>query len=85
MFIYFFRIDCSLSDDTFTEPMIGIQKLVLGGALVCRKNYQNAVVAYRDCIQKREKIIDADTHVSVFARYELAMLLLQNSHDVSIC
>lgn len=67
--------------------MAGVQQLILGGALVSLKQYQAAVTAYRSCIAQRtalESSADDDFHhVSAYAQYELAMLLLQCSTDVS--
>lgn len=69
----------------------------MGGALVALKQYQAAVNAYRSCIAQRAALVssaatgsgaataaDGFQHVSAFAHYELAMLLLQCSTDVSI-
>lgn len=69
------------------EPIGGVQQLILGGALVSLKQYQAAVTAYRSCIAQRTALESSANddfhHVSAYAHYELAMLLLQCSTDVS--
>lgn len=78
--------DCSAPSGRFVEPIVGVQQLILGGALATLKQYQAAVNAYRMCVRQREADGAVEfQHISAFARYELGMLLLQCSTDVSIC
>ena len=42
-----FHTDCSMSEEIFNEPMVGLQQLILGGALTSRKRYPLAVTAYK--------------------------------------
>lgn len=89
--------DCSAPLGKYVEPMLGLQQLILGSALVSLKQYQAAVHAYRQCIAQRSEVSYAAAaaaagsstgddfhHVCAYAHYELAMLLLQCSTDVSI-
>lgn len=74
--------DCSAP--TVVEPIVGVQQLILGGALATLKQYQAAVNAYRLSVRQREADGAAEfQHIAAFARYELGMLLLQCSTDVS--
>uniref|UniRef100_A0A182NQS6 Tetratricopeptide repeat protein 39C n=1 Tax=Anopheles dirus TaxID=7168 RepID=A0A182NQS6_9DIPT len=80
--------DCSQPMDAFSEPMVGISRLILGACLSCLTRYDEAVRAYRECIAMRERYEhqeqQQDVHISAFAYYELAVLLLrqqQNAED----
>uniref|UniRef100_A0A903Z062 Tetratricopeptide repeat protein 39C n=1 Tax=Anopheles minimus TaxID=112268 RepID=A0A903Z062_9DIPT len=72
--------DCSQPTDAFSEPMVGISRLILGACLSCLARYDEAIRAFRECISMREKFEhqdQQDTHISAFAHYELAVLLLR--------
>ncbi|XP_049278684.1 tetratricopeptide repeat protein 39C-like [Anopheles funestus] len=72
--------DCSQPTDAFSEPMVGISRLILGACLSCLARYDEAIRAFRECIAMREKLDNQDqqdTHISAFAYYELAVLLLR--------
>ncbi|KFB43566.1 AGAP001215-PB-like protein [Anopheles sinensis] len=72
--------DCSQPVDAFSEPMLGISRLILGACLCCLTRYNEAIEAFRECIALREASSDhqqQDVHVSAFAYYELAILLLR--------
>jgi hypothetical protein len=63
---------------TIIEPMLGITKLIIGLCHVCLKNVELAIDAFRECIEARADELENDVHVSAFAHYELAMLLLKH-------
>lgn len=71
--------DCCKSQDESTEPSQGLRQLILGASLGCGKRYEEAMSAYRTCIAMRndEQDLQQDVHISAFAHYELAMLLLR--------
>lgn len=72
--------DCSQPTDAFSEPMVGISRLILGACLSCLARYEEAIGAFRECIFMRETIEhqeQQDMHISAFAYYELAVLLLR--------
>ncbi|XP_052891685.1 tetratricopeptide repeat protein 39C-like [Anopheles moucheti] len=76
--------DCSQPTDAFSEPMVGISRLILGACLTCRARYDEAIRAFRECISMREKFDhqeQQDMHISAFAYYELAVLLLRQQND----
>lgn len=74
--------DCSKSDDELNEPSLGLGRLILGASLVCVKRYEEAIDAYRTCIAMREgELLQQDVHISAFAHYELAMLLLRQQQS----
>ncbi|XP_050083214.1 tetratricopeptide repeat protein 39C-like [Anopheles aquasalis] len=77
------QMDCSQPVETFSEPMLGISRLVLGACLACLGRYDNAILAYRECIAMREEASgeQQDIHISAFAYYELAVLLLRQHGD----
>ncbi|XP_040155914.1 tetratricopeptide repeat protein 39C-like isoform X1 [Anopheles arabiensis] len=72
--------DCSQPTDAFSEPMVGISRLILGACLSCLARYEEAIGAFRECIFMRETLEhqeQQDMHISAFAYYELAVLLLR--------
>lgn len=78
--------DCTLihaDTSTFQEPMLGLREILTGTAYATLKNYQSAVDAYNLCISKRNNVIDDAMHISAFAHYELATLLLHCNRNVS--
>lgn len=56
--------------------MVGLNELILGGAYAALQNYSLAMNAYRQCIAKRIDILNQDMHITAFAHYELATLLI---------
>lgn len=76
--------DCSIEmGENQDEPMVGLQHLLIGGARMARKEYQPAINAYRRCIAKRANITTQDMHISAFAHFELATLLLHCNRNVA--
>lgn len=75
--------DCA-NDTSASEPMIGLTKLILGSTETYRSNINDAIQAYTDCIKQRKlyetmnQSQDDEQHISAFAHYELAMLLLKH-------
>lgn len=59
----------------------GLAKLILGSCHGCLKNHDEAIIAYRECIEQRGELLD-DLHISAFAYFELAMLLMRHRNDV---
>lgn len=76
--------DCTKGHSDSMEPMVGLKELILGGAHGALKNYSQAIDAYTQCIAKRTDIINQDMHISAFAHYELATLLIHCHKNVSI-
>lgn len=75
--------DCKRPNrDLLNEPMKGLAKLVLATCHTCLKNYDEAIIAYRECIEQRGELLD-DLHISAFAHFELATLLLKHKNEVS--
>ncbi|XP_052866017.1 tetratricopeptide repeat protein 39C-like [Anopheles cruzii] len=74
--------DCSQPVDANNEPMLGVSRLILGACLACLARYDEAILAYRECIAMRAEATEQqqDIHVSAFAYYELAVLLLRGPH-----
>uniref|UniRef100_A0AAG5D4L0 Tetratricopeptide repeat protein 39C n=1 Tax=Anopheles atroparvus TaxID=41427 RepID=A0AAG5D4L0_ANOAO len=73
--------DCSQPVDAFSEPMVGISRLILGACLSCLTRYDEAIEAFRECIALREASSEhqqQDAHISASAYYELAVLLLRH-------
>lgn len=67
------------------EPIAGVAHLIQATCEKLRGNSEKAVIAYRDCLKYRrslESSVDDDetnasfTHISAFAHYKLAMLLV---------
>uniref|UniRef100_A0A182K7E4 Tetratricopeptide repeat protein 39C n=1 Tax=Anopheles christyi TaxID=43041 RepID=A0A182K7E4_9DIPT len=76
--------DCSQPTDAFSEPMVGISRLILGACLCCLARYEEAIGAFRECIFVRETFDhqeQQDMHISAFAYYELAVLLLRHEQS----
>lgn len=76
--------DCSISQGDIYEPMIGMSKLVLGCCEANRQNYDGAIKAYRECIHMRRFEHSNDVHISAFAHYDLAIVLLKQSKEVGL-
>lgn len=90
MLIFIFLVCIPNNKDELlkNEPMVGIGWLIQGSAslvIANRSNIQNnctaylsnAVDAFRLCLKHRSKCSE-DAHVSAFAQYELALLLLKD-------
>uniref|UniRef100_A0A182YHW8 Tetratricopeptide repeat protein 39C n=1 Tax=Anopheles stephensi TaxID=30069 RepID=A0A182YHW8_ANOST len=78
--------DCSQPTDAFSEPMVGISRLILGACLSCLARFDEAIHAFRECISMRERFEhqeQQDTHISAFAHYELAVLLLRQQQHAT--
>jgi tetratricopeptide (TPR) repeat protein len=73
--------DCQNNSVNINEPSLGISKMVLGASLVCLKKYSEAIDAYRECIELRKDEFVEDVHISAFAHYELAMLLIKHKKE----
>lgn len=73
--------DCVKPRDHLNEPMKGLAKLVLGSCHGQLKNYDEAIIAYKECIEQRGELLD-DLHISAFAHFELGMLLMKHRNDV---
>lgn len=67
------------------EPIPGVAKLILASCERLRGNSEKAILAYRDCLKYRQSIDDETsakfTHISAFANYKLAMLLLSDPYN----
>lgn len=66
-----------------SEPMVGLRELLIGCAETALKNYPAAIDAYQRCIARRSNILDVSMHISAFAHYELAVILIHYKSDVS--
>jgi hypothetical protein len=73
-----------VNNNTINEPMLGLTKLIIGLCHVCLKNVEEAINALRECIAVRVDEFENDMHVSAFAHYELAMLLLKHRKNVEV-
>lgn len=70
------------------EPIPGLAKLILATCERLRGNSDKAVDAYRDCLKLRGRLdenrggetIANFTHISAFAHYKLAMLLMSDKY-----
>lgn len=79
-----FFTDCSIEiGESDAEPMVGLQQLLLGAAQMTLKKFHLAIDAYYRCIKKRAHITNQDMHISAFAHYELATLLLHCNGNVT--
>lgn len=77
--------DCELEQSVTNEPIPGLAKLVLGCCETYRGNVDRAIGAFRQCLKYREPFDAADSpahcHVSAFASFKLAALLLKRPHQ----
>ncbi|XP_055607768.1 tetratricopeptide repeat protein 39C-like [Uranotaenia lowii] len=74
--------DCGKQpEEELNEPSLGLGQLVLGAALTALHRPEGAAGAFRRCIGRREGEMLLDVHISAFAHYELAMLLLRRQND----
>ena len=73
--------DCQIDLDHLNEPSLGISKMLLGASLVSLKKYNEAIEAYKECIEMRKDEFTDDVHISAFAYYELAMLLIKHQKE----
>lgn len=65
-----------------SEPMVGLRELLIGCAEASLKNYQAAIDAYQRCIERRSNVLDVSMHLSAFAHYELACILIHYKSNV---
>lgn len=77
-------VDCE--QERTHEPIPGVSKLILATCERLRGNPQKSVVAYRDCLKYRHSMDENETnarftHISAFANYKLAMVLLSDDHS----
>ncbi|XP_075230787.1 tetratricopeptide repeat protein 39C-like [Lycorma delicatula] len=63
------------------EPMVGLKLLLLGASQCCMGLKQEAVQSFRSVLSVRSHLPDTaeDSHVTAFALYELAVLLIKES------
>lgn len=64
--------------------MVGLRKLILGSVQSCLGLRAEAVSSLRAALSARQHLPNTaqDSHVSAFALYELARLLLQETYEV---
>lgn len=78
-------IDCSVENISINEPMTGISHLVIASCQSCLQNFPEAIKAYKNCIEIRSAVDNPeDAHISAFAHYELAVLLVKHGNVVII-
>ncbi|XP_054285187.1 tetratricopeptide repeat protein 39C-like isoform X2 [Macrosteles quadrilineatus] len=73
--------DCETAADC--EPMVGLRSLILGSVQSCLGLRTEAVSSLRAALSARQHLPNTaqDSHVSAFALYELARLLLQETYE----
>uniref|UniRef100_A0A1B6CUZ4 Tetratricopeptide repeat protein 39C n=1 Tax=Clastoptera arizonana TaxID=38151 RepID=A0A1B6CUZ4_9HEMI len=73
------RDDCVISQGE--EPMVGLRLLILGAVHSYLGDYSLAVDSFNACLNERQDIpVTADdNHITAFALYELALMLLKDS------
>lgn len=82
--VLFYPIDCRSNEfELIPEPTIGVRELILGSAYVALRSHQLAIAAFTECIAKREKETVRDMHITAFAHYELATILIYCHANVS--
>lgn len=87
--LFFFllsNVECSMQLEPVTalsEPMVGLRELLIGCAETALKNYSAAIDAYQRCIERRSNVLDVSMHISAFAHYELAAILIHQKSSVS--
>lgn len=65
--------------------MIGLTDLVEGAVYLCSSDFEKSIASFRACLDKRRDIPasndaqseDNNDHISAFALFELAMILIQ--------
>lgn len=78
--------ECSMQLEpvaALSEPMVGLRELLIGCAEGALKNYPAAIDAYQRCIERRSNVLDVSMHISAFAHYELASILIHYKSSVS--
>lgn len=77
--IFVLLTDCEQTESE--EPMKGLRLLLLGAAQGCMGLKKEAVESFRTVLSVRSNLPDTaeDSHVTVFALYELAILLIKES------
>lgn len=80
---YIYFLDCENGENK--EPMVGLRNLILGSVQGCLGLQDKAKASLRAAISARQDIPDSamDSHVTAFALYELAQLLIQEAYEVS--
>ncbi|XP_046659988.1 tetratricopeptide repeat protein 39C-like [Homalodisca vitripennis] len=65
------------------EPMVGLRSLILGTVQGCLGLHTEAKASLRAALSARQNIPDSarDSHVTAFALYELARLLIQETYE----
>lgn len=81
--------DCKLvqakrpQEQKFLEPIPGVSQLILASCQALQGQKEVALNAYRDCLKHRQSLDEETnakfTHISAFATYKLAILLLSLS------
>ncbi|KAK6643361.1 hypothetical protein RUM43_004866 [Polyplax serrata] len=69
------------------DTIVGVRDLIEGAVKMCTSDFEKAVAAFRKCLEKRSEIklnqennaMENYDHVSAFAMFEMATILLQNS------
>lgn len=62
--------------------MIGLKDLLLGATYAILKQFPDAANTFSNLIEKRENVLDEAIHISAFAHYELATIILQLNKNV---
>lgn len=85
--------DCKLiqtqrpHEKKFLEPIPGVSQLILASCQALQGQTEVALSTFRDCLKHRQPLDDETpakfTHISAFANYKLAILLLSLSPSVS--
>lgn len=74
--------ECSMQVEPvmmIAEPMTGLRDLLTGCAYTALRNYPAAIDAYQRCIERRNNVIDVSMHISAFAYFDLAVVLMRVS------
>lgn len=74
------------------DTIVGVRDLIEGAVKMCTSDFEKAVAGFRKCLEKRSEIklnqennaTENYDHVSAFAMFEMATILLQNS-EVKFC
>lgn len=62
--------------------MLGLRDLLIGSAEAARNNFDESIAAYTRCIEHRANFVDISMHISAFAQYDLAIILLNRFPNV---
>ncbi|GAB0092691.1 tetratricopeptide repeat protein 39C [Sergentomyia squamirostris] len=70
--------DCDKEQVTIKEPIPGLAKLILGTCHEYRGRIPEAIAAYRECIDIRQREVSTEfLHIPAFAHVRLALILMQ--------